>query len=80
VLKTSGSQPVVHGPLVVHGHLPSGPRGHLPSGPRAKAIYVLAKDINTQTDQFWQFSMTQFSVVVRDRETKFVNGPRVSKG
>jgi len=24
--------------------------------------------------------MTQFTVVVRDRETKFVSGPQVSKG
>ena len=25
--------------------------------------------INTQTDKFWQFSMAQFSLVVRGRET-----------
>jgi len=36
--------------------------------------------INTQADEFWQISMTQFSVVVRDQETKFVSGPRVSNG
>jgi len=50
-------------------------RGHLPGGPQAKATYLFFKNINTQTDQFWQFSMTQFSVVVRDRGTKFVSGP-----
>jgi len=31
-----------------------------------KGISLISKDINTQTDQFWQFSMVQFIVVVRD--------------
>jgi len=46
---------------------------------REQRLFLFFKDINTQTDQFWQFSMSQFSVVVRDRETKFVSGPRVSE-
>ena len=52
------------------------------SGPPAKgkATFLVFDDINTQTDQIWQFSMAQLSVVVCDQETKFVSGPRVSKG
>jgi len=38
----------------------------LPGGPRAKCIYLYFKDINTQTDQFWQISLAQLTVVVYD--------------
>ena len=53
---------------------------HLPGGSRAKATFLVSKDINTKTDQFWQFSMVQFTVVILDRETKFVRGPQLSNG
>jgi len=58
-----GSQPVVSGPLAV--------RGHLPGGKRARDTFLFCKDINTQTDQFWQFSAAQFSMVVCEREKNF---------
>src|SRR6218665_323396 len=64
---TSGPQRVVRGP-------------HLPGGLRTEATYLFFKNINTQTDQFWKLSRAQFSVVVRNCETKFVSGPQVSKG
>jgi len=35
--------------------------------------------MNAQTDQFWQFTMAQFSEVICDREITFVSGPPVSK-
>jgi len=54
--------------------------GWVPGGPRAKATFLFCKGINTQGDQFWQFSRALFSVLVRDWLTKFVSGPRVSKG
>src|SRR6218665_2819019 len=58
---------MVRGPMVVSGYLPG--------GPRARATFLFCKDINTKPDQFWQFSMAQFSLVVRNREIKFVSGP-----
>ena len=33
-------------------------------------ICLVFKDTNAQTEQLWQLFMTQFSAVVRDRETK----------
>jgi len=76
--------------IYMDGHLQHrfstrGPR--TTGGPRAsawwparKGNFYFLKNINTQTDQFWQFSMAQFSAEVRDQETKVVSGPRVSKG
>jgi len=32
----------------------------------SKGYFLFFMDINTQTDQLWQFFMTQFSVVVRN--------------
>ena len=46
-----------------------------PGGSQEKGISLSFNDINTQTDQFWQIFMTQFTVVVRDRGTKFISGP-----
>ena len=67
----SDSQPVVRGQPVI--------RGHLLSGPRTKANSFIFKDINIQTDQFRQFPF-ELSVVVSEREAKFLSGPRVCKG
>ena len=58
----SGSQPVDRGPQVLRGHLSDG-------GPRAKATFLFCKNLNTQAQQFWQFSLVQFLSVVHDRET-----------
>lgn len=60
-----GSQPLVHGTPVVCG-LMLGVQG-------AKAIslfYVICRSAR----------IAQFSVVVRDRKTKFISGPRITKG
>ena len=54
---------------------------HLPGGSRAKATSVFFKDINTQTEQITLATYHgAILVLARDRETKFVSGPRVSKG
>ena len=55
-------------------------RGPWPSAwwSASRATFLFLKNINTQTDEFWQISMAQFSVVVRHREIKFVSGPQVS--
>ena len=58
-------------PPVVHGILPS--------GPWANTIFLFFNDINTQSDQVWQFSKAQSSWVVRDGETKFLSGPESQK-
>jgi len=51
------------------------------SGSRTKVIIISScNDINTKIDQLLKFSMAQFLLVVGNRETKFVSGPRVSKG
>ena len=41
-MQSSGSQPVVCGPLVVHGHLRGGPRA------RTKIYVILRKDMETE--------------------------------
>jgi len=51
-------------------------RGHRSDGPRAKTTFSFLKNTDTQTI----FSIYHGSVVVRDRETKFVSGPQVSQG
>ena len=39
-----------------------------------RVLFYFCKDMNTERDQFWQFSVAQFSVEVCDRETKVLIG------
>jgi len=53
------------------GSRATGP-GHLPGGRKTTLTTkttLFCKDTSIQRDQFWQFSMAQFSLVVRDQET-----------
>jgi len=66
---TCGSQPVVRRPLVVHDHLPG--------GPRAKAIfYILRILIHKQTN----FIISIFSGGPHPRDKICKWSPRVSEG
>jgi len=69
-----------HPPICIHYtamvlNLWSADHGPSALWPMSEGYFIFFKDMNTQTHKFWQFSKAQFSVV-----TKFVSGPRVSKG